>query len=181
MKPEIVFLSTDVGHKVAVRHFEVSSQFGSDAKGVCILASATGIAQYLYDDFASWLTTQGYHVVTFDYCGIGLSLDDHVKNLKSDGMSWANHDGAAVLNYAAASFPGLERIWIGHSIGGHLPCMIEDFSLIDRIITGGAGTGTWWLSPWPTRRVAWLFWCVVVSVSVPLMGYFPGKKTRHYV
>lgn len=176
MKPEIVFLPTEAGHKVAARHFEVSSKFESDAKGVCILACATGVAQYLYDDFATWLTAQGYQVVTFDYDGIGLSVDGHVKNSNSDKMSWANHDCPAVLNYVASSFPSLERIWIGHSVGGHLPGMMPDSSLIDRIITVGAGTGTWWQMSWPSRRFAWFLWYVIVPILVPLYGYFPGSK-----
>lgn len=176
MKPEIVFLPTAAGHQVAARHFEVSAQFGSDAKGVCIIACATGVAQYLYDDFAVWLTTQGYQAVTFDCDGMGLSVDGHAKNSKSDEMSWANHDCPAVLNYVATSFPGLERIWIGHSIGGHLPGMMPDSSLIDRIITVGAGTGTWWYNSWPTRRIAWFLWYVIVPISVSLLGYFPGSK-----
>lgn len=176
MKPEIVFLPTAAGHQVAARHFEVSAQFESDAKGVCIIACATGVAQYLYDDFAVWLTTQGYQAVTFDCDGMGLSVDGHAKNSKSDEMSWANHDCPAVLNYVATSFPGLERIWIGHSIGGHLPGMMPDSSLIDRIITVGAGTGTWWYNSWPTRRIAWFLWYVIVPISVSLLGYFPGSK-----
>jgi predicted alpha/beta hydrolase len=91
-------------------------------------------------------------------------------------MSWANHDCPTVLTYVAETFPSLERIWIGHSIGGHLPGMMPDTKLIDRIITVGAGTGTWWYNAWPTRRIAWLLWYVIVPVTVPIFGYFPGNK-----
>jgi predicted alpha/beta hydrolase len=173
MKPETLYLPTGAGHNVAARHFESASK---DAKGVCIISCATGVAQYLYDDFAVWLTKQGYQVVTFDYDGIGLSVEDHVKDSKSDKMSWANHDCPTVLTYVAETFPSLERIWIGHSIGGHLPGMMPDTKLIDRIITVGAGTGTWWYNAWPTRRIAWLLWYVIVPVTVPIFGYFPGDK-----
>lgn len=173
MKPEVQFLPTNAGHKVAIRHFESVEK---NAKGVCIIACATGVAQYLYDDFAHWLTQKGYQVITFDYDGIGLSVDGHVKNSKSDKMSWANHDCPTVLNYVTANFPGLERIWIGHSVGGHLPGMMADTQLIDRIITVGAGTGTWWYNAWPTRRIAWFLWYFIVPITVSLLGYFPGNK-----
>lgn len=174
-QPELIHLPTEPGHTVAARVFLSPQQA---TKGVCILAPATGVAQYLYDDFARWLNAQGYHAVTFDYDGIGLSVTGHVRDSQSDMLTWAEYDGPAVLRYAGERFAGDEIIWIGHSIGGHLLGMMPDTGNISRAITVGSGTGTWWLNSPPTRRVSWLLWGVIVPVTVPLAGYFPGKRLK---
>ena len=52
--PEIVEVPTRAGHAITARIFRTGV---SPVKGVCVIAPATGVAQYLYDDFAHWLTT----------------------------------------------------------------------------------------------------------------------------
>ncbi|GGK56997.1 alpha/beta hydrolase family protein [Amphritea balenae] len=167
-------LITKAGHSITARVFE---SIGEN-KGVVIIAPATGVAQYLYDDFAIWLTEQQFTAITFDYEGIGLSVNRHVKYSKSDKLSWATHDCAAVLDFAEQNYPDQKRTWIGHSVGGHMLGMMDNTDRIDQAITVAAGTGTWWFNAPPTRRIAWLFWYFIVPVAVPLYGYFPGKKLR---
>ena len=146
------------------------------AKGVCIIAPATGVAHYLYDDFARWLAGQGYVALSFDYEGMGDSVRGHLKHCKSDKLSWASNDCPAVLAYVKERFAGLERIWIGHSVGGHMIGFMGHNPDIDRIITVGSGVGTWWYNSAPTKRVAWFLWYFLVPAVVPVAGYFPGKK-----
>ncbi len=172
--PETWTLPTPMGHHITARCFY------SDAppKGVCVLAPATGVAQVLYDDLAKWLTQQGYHAVTFDYDGVGLSQEFGVKHSKSDVLSWGTNDSTTLLAAVKERFPTLELIWWGHSIGGHVLGFMEDTSAIDRVITIGVGTGTWWLNAKPTRRVAWALWYGVVPLVVPFAGYYPGRKLK---
>ncbi|MEC8907379.1 MAG: alpha/beta hydrolase, partial [Pseudomonadota bacterium] len=150
----------------------------SDVKGVCVIAPATGVAQYLYDDFAHWLTLQGFEVVTYDYDGIGLSIQSHVKHSRSDKLSWANNDSVALLEFVKARFPELPLTWIGHSVGTHMLGMMPSVKGIDRAISVGAGTGTWWMNAAPTKRVAWFLWYGLVPATVPLLGYFPGNRLK---
>lgn len=168
-------IPTQAGHVVTITVFNSQVAF---VKGVCIIASATGVAQHLYQDFAIWLTTQGYHAVTFDYDGIGLSIDGHVKQCKSDVLSWANNDCPAVLDAVEQQFPNHGCIWIGHSVGGHMLGMMPDTKQISRAITVAVGTGTWWYNSASTKRVSWLLWYFLVPLTVPLFGYFPGNKLR---
>lgn len=172
-------LPTKAGHSIVARVFPAQGQQNrGESKGVVIIAPATGVAQYLYDDFAHWLTEQNYTAITFDYDGIGLSAERHVKYSKSDKLSWAKYDCAAVIGFAEQSFPGQKRVWIGHSVGGHMLGMMESTDKIDLAITVAAGTGTWWFNAPPTRRIAWLLWYFIVPIIVPLYGYFPGSKLR---
>jgi predicted alpha/beta hydrolase len=158
-------LATSAGHSIVARSFEANSEH---SKGVCIIATATGVAQYLYDDFAHWLTDQGYTVITFDYDGIGLSIDRHVKYSKSDKLSWAKHDCPAVLNFVKENYPEQKITWIGHSVGAHMLGMMENTDAIDQAITVGAGTGTWWYNAAPTKRMVWFLWYFLVPLIVPL-------------
>jgi len=80
-------LETAAGHSIVSRVFSAQLMDQQLANGVCIIAPAAGVAQYLYDDFAYWLTAHGYNVVTFDYDGVGLSVDRHAQYSKSDIFS----------------------------------------------------------------------------------------------
>lgn len=175
MQPVTHSLPTKAGHSIVARVFHSAL---ATIKGVCTIAPATGVAQYLYDDFARWLNEQGYHVVTFDYDGIGLSLKGSIKQCKSDILSWANNDSVAVINFVEQQFPELEHIWIGHSVGIHVLGFMGHNPKIDRVISVAAGTGTWYYNAAPTRRVAWFLWYFLVPLTVPFCGYFPGDKLR---
>lgn len=174
MQPHTEQLTTEAGHSIVARTFTPAGE----VKAVVIIAPATGVAQYLYDDFAHWLSEQQYAAITFDYDGIGLSVDGHVRYSKSDKLSWAAHDCPAVLDFAEATFPDQRIIWLGHSVGGHMLGMMENTGRIERAITVAAGTGTWWLNAPPTRRVAWFLWYILVPLLVPVLGYFPGNRLR---
>lgn len=168
-------LTTPAGHDITARLF---GKHNSNPKAVCIIASATGVAQFLYTDFANWLAEQGYVAITFDYDGIGLSIDRHVKYSESDVLSWGTQDSQTIVNYVAHRYPQQKRIWIGHSVGGHMLGFMDDTSKIDAAITVASGTGTWWHNSIQTKRVAWFLWYFVVPITVPLFGYFPGDKLR---
>ena len=170
-------LTTAAGHTIMARSFSAAATEPA-SKGVCVIAPATGVAQYLYDDFAVWLTRQGYQVVTFDYDGIGLSVDRHVKYSRSDKLSWAKYDCPAVLDFVKQQYPQQPITWIGHSVGAHMLGFMDDTSAIDHAITVGAGTGTWWYNAPPTKRIAWFLWYFLVPATVPVMGYFPGDKLK---
>ena len=172
MKTQV--LQTAAGHTITAQVFLAKEE--AHSKGVCIIATATGVAQRLYEDFANWLTEHNYTAVTFDYDGIGLSIDRHVKFSKSDKISWAQNDCPAVLEYVKAEFSDQKITWIGHSVGAHMLGFMENTRDISKAITVGAGTGTWWYNAPPTKRVAWFLWYFLVPATVPLLGYFPGDK-----
>jgi predicted alpha/beta hydrolase len=177
MKTEI--LQTTAGHTITAQVFPAQVSSSQErSKGVCIIATATGVAQRLYEDFANWLTEHNYTAVTFDYDGIGLSIDRHVKFSKSDKISWAQNDCPAVLDYVKAEFPEQEITWIGHSVGAHMLGFMENTDDISKAITVGAGTGTWWYNAPPTKRIAWFLWYFLVPATAPILGYFPGDKLK---
>lgn len=173
--PQTHSITTCAGHNLTARLFLSECE---NVRGVCILAPATGVAQYLYDDFARWLAAKGFHALTFDYEGMGLSVNGHVKDSKSDKLSWGKYDCPAVLDFVKENFNNLKLIWIGHSVGGHMIGFMGHNPDIDQVITVGCGTGTWWHNSPPTKRIAWFLWYILVPTAVPIMGYFPGNRLK---
>ncbi len=163
-------LATSAGHTITVKTFQPEQP-----KAVVIVAGAVGVPQYHYEKFARWLSQLGYAAITFDYDGIGESVDGHVKNSRSDMMSWGRNDASAVLDHAAGQYPNLKINWVGHSVGGQLLGFLGNAHLIDKVVTVASGSGYWWHNSAPTKRIVWLLWFLIVPVVVPLAGYFPGR------
>lgn len=137
-----------------------------------------GVAQRYYTPFAQWLAAQGYLAVTFDYRGIGLSAPKSLRNFEVDIFGWARHDCAAVIDCVKTRHPDRSLYWVGHSLGGQLLGLIPNRDKIDRVVTVATGSGYWLENSWPTKRIVWWLWFVVVPIALKLVGYFPGKRLR---
>lgn len=142
-----------------------------------IVPSAMGVAQQFYTRFAQWLASQGYHVTTFDYRGIGLSAPSSLRGFPVDIFDWAE-DCAAVIDTVQAELPDVPLYWIGHSLGGQLLGLIPNRDRIDRVVTVATGSGYWLENAWRTRSMVWWLWFFVVPVALRVVGYFPGKRLR---
>ena len=143
-----------------------------------IVPCAMGVAQRFYSRFAEWLASQGFLAVTFDYRGIGLSAPRSLRDFEVDIFGWAQQDCAAVIDYVKARLPNAPLYWVGHSLGGQLLGLIPNRHHIERIMTVATGSGYWLENSWPTKRVVWWLWFVVVPIALRVVGYFPGKRIR---
>lgn len=143
-----------------------------------IVPCAMGVEQRFYSRFAEWLATQGYLAITFDYRGIGQSAPKSLRDLDVDIVGWAREDCAAVIDFAKATVPERPLFWIGHSLGGQLLGLIPNRDRIDRVMTVATGSGYWLENSWPTKRIVWWLWFVVVPLTLRVAGYFPGKRLR---
>jgi predicted alpha/beta hydrolase len=148
------------------------------ARAAVIVPCAMGVAQRYYSRFAQWLAEQGYFAITFDYRGVGSSAPVSLRGLDVDLFGWAQLDCAAVIDYAKKLVPDAPLFWIGHSLGGQLLGLIPNRDKIDRVMTVATGSGYWLQNSWPTKRVVWWLWFVVVPITLRLVGYFPGKRLR---
>lgn len=85
---------------------------------VLVVHPATATPAGFYAGFASFLAENRIAVVTYDYRGTGRSGSprDH----REVGMrDWIEQDVPAMTAWAAARFPGLPQLAVGHSVGGH--------------------------------------------------------------
>lgn len=148
------------------------------ARGVILIVPAMGVAQTYYSKFAAWLATQGFHVFTFDYRGVGGSRRGSLRHLKADVFDWARLDVAAMVDVAADHAPSLPLYWIGHSLGGQIFALVPNHARVARLVTVACGSGYWRENTLKLKRTVWWMWYVAAPLSLKLCGYFPGKRLR---
>jgi len=145
-------------------------------RAVLIIASATGVKQSFYTKFATYISSQGISVITFDYQGIGRSLKQNIKQHKNNAQEWGSVDLENVLMYALVNHPDSPKYLLGHSIGGQLIGLAPSSLVMDRIILVAAQTGYWKYWSGIERVKMWLNWYVVFPFFVRLFGYLPSKS-----
>src|SRR5690606_41555285 len=89
-------------------------------RAAVIIPSAMGVAQKYYAQFAQWLASQGYHVTTFDYRGIGLSAPPSLRGFPVNIFDCARQDCAALIDLVKSQWPRLPPHRGGSSLGAQL-------------------------------------------------------------
>lgn len=157
------------------------------AKAGLLIAPAMGVEQRFYADFAHWMAAQGWLVLSFDYRGMGASrppaMQRSLRGLDADIRIWAELDAAAALDELSRRLGGApegERPihWLGHSLGGQILGLLPNRERVSRAVTIGTGSGYWRENTASLRRYVWWLWFVVVPLTLPLFGYFPGRRLR---
>ena len=88
-----------------------------------VLQILHGIAEhvYRYDDFANFLTSQGYAVVADDHMGHGGSIgDEGVRGYFHGGWFAAVDDSMKLMKNTMAEYPDVPYILFGHSMGSFM-------------------------------------------------------------
>lgn len=142
---------------------------------IVVMAPAMAVPQSYYRDYCLWLAARGYHVLSFDYFGIGDSHGAHLPHVDSTISDWARYDAQAVLNYALDHFE-VPVVWFAHSIGGQLFGMLERHDEVERMVTVATGTGYWRDTKLNLKYKSWALWRAVVPWLLPMVGYFPGER-----
>jgi len=160
------------GHAIVARIFEPPGA----PSGAVLMAPAMGVSQNYYAPLAAWLAGQGFITATFDYRGTGLSRRGGLRGFEASVVDWARLDCAAMVEVLAARAPRL--YWLGHSLGGQILAFVPNQARVAKMITIATGSGYWRENAEPLRRNVWWFWFVIVPLTLPLFGYFPGKPLR---
>jgi len=157
------------------------------ARAGVVISPAMGVPQSYYDEFAAWLSAQGFAVLSFDYRGMGRSRPDayrdSLRGFEADVVTWAERDAASALDYLAESLDehgeGARPVhWIGHSLGGQIVGLLPDRSRLGRVVTVGCGSGYWRENSPQLKRIAWALWYFIAPVTMAVAGYFPGRRLR---
>jgi predicted alpha/beta hydrolase len=172
--PDDALLPTPAGHSIAACFFSPAGP----PRGAALIVPAMGVPQTFYAPLAEWLAAQGFLVATFDYQGIGRSLQGKLRDVKTTVLDWASTDCAAALDALAARAPGLPLFWIGHSLGGQILPFVPNAGRLTKVVTVAAGSGYWRQNSPGLRWRVWWLWYIVVPIVVPLLGYFPGRALR---
>lgn len=147
-------------------------------RAVVLIVPAMGVTQQYYAPLAAWLAEQGMVAATFDYRGMGLSRRGGLRGFQADILDWARLDCAAMLDTLGARYPEQPLFWLGHSLGGQILGLVPNHRRLAGAVTVAAGSGYWRENAAPLRWIVWWLWYVVVPVTLPLCGYFPGRRLR---
>lgn len=161
-------LTTQDGYRLAATCYEPEHAGGPSV----LINSATGAPRQYYRPFAEHLAAQGCTVLTYDYRGIGDSIDPAFALSELRLRDWALQDLQAALAWLKQRAPEQRLIGLGHSIGGQLMGIAPDNHLFDAILTVASQIGYW--RNWPTR-LGRLRMGFVTGLALPTVVHGFGK------
>ena len=107
-----------------------------------VLQIVHGIAEFSerYDEFAQYLTEEGYLVVSEDHMGHGQSVGDGPQGYFTGGWFAAVEDTYRLLQDTRQEFPGIPYVLFGHSMGSFMArtilCKYPDSGISAAILCG---------------------------------------------
>lgn len=168
--PETLTITTADGYKISAMLYRASPQ----AKAQLIVAGATGVPQKFYQAFAEFAAARGYHTLTLDYRGIGLSKPQSLKGFEMSYLDWAQQDLAAAVSWMLSH--DLPLFMVGHSYGGHAFGLLPNHNKIKAFYTFGTGAGWHGWMPRGERLKVLLMWRVIGPLLVKWKGYLAWSK-----
>ncbi len=164
---------TQKGHSIAAHLFIPE---GIILGETILVVSANGVKQSFYEPIATYFSQQGYHVVTFDYTGIGKSLSRPLKEETTTAYEWANNDLEAMIQWALKRDHSSKIHLMGHSIGGQIIGLAPSSNKASSILIIASQSGYWGFWPGLSRYRYWVNWTVLFPVLLGVFRYLPSKK-----
>ena len=161
-------LTATDGYPLSAKHFTPADP----ARGVVVMAGATGVAQRYYRRFAEALTTQGLEVLTLDFRGIGDSKPASLRGFECGYRHWAERDLPALVDFALARGP---TVVVGHSFGGHAFGQLPDPNRTLGLFTVATGAAWSGYMPLGERLKVETMWTLLGPVATTTTGYLPGR------
>lgn len=143
----------------------------SAVKAGVMISPATGIKKEFYNSFATHLAEQGYGVITFDNRGIGESLKGQLKDCPATIRDWGYLDMPAVLQALQIRFADTSYHLVGHSAGGQLPGLMDNYEDITSIFNVACSSGQLDNMRFTYRLQAKFFMNAFAPLNNALFGY----------
>lgn len=146
------------------------------AKGLVCINSAGGVHQNFYHQYATFLSKNHFHALTWDTRGIGYSRPKRLRGFQATFEDWAEKDFRGVIEFLQQKNTPIHVV--GHSIGGVYAAMLEQ-QLPIRSMIAVASQGAYYKDWHHSIRTKLYFqWHVLMPLLTKIFGYFPGKKLR---
>lgn len=166
-----IFIKTKDGLEIGARSYAPENRHGP----VLIIAPSAKVSQNYYFEMSCYFQKEGYHVLTFDYRGVGDSAPVILRGFNAKLDQWAMQDTDAVIRHAKNHFPVSEIIFIGHGIGGEIVGLAPASQYIHRLVLVNSGLSCSRLRQWKDKL--WIgFMKIFVRSASWLFGYFPGQR-----
>lgn len=176
VKETLISVKTLDGFPLVGTLFEADPYLNAETKRkpVVLIASATAVVRQVYHRFALFLAEQGLSSVTFDYRGIGQSLNNRsLSALKHCRLSDWITDVETMVDWIHVTFPERPIVYVGNSVGGHLVALLRNRNLLARVLLVATANAYWRHSriPWQSQ----ILFHLLPPLLCPLLGYFPSK------
>lgn len=146
-------------------------------RAVVLLHPATAVTQGYYQAFATYLHGLGLHVLTYDYRGTGRSRSGDLRDCAVSMADWMEEDVGAVTRWAAARFPGLPLLAVGHSVGGHAIALSSATPQLRAAVIIAAHAGvTRTITGTLERLRVWAVMRLLAPLLCRVFGYMPGRR-----
>lgn len=145
------------------------------SKAAIVLHGATGVPQRFYRHFASWLASEGYTCLTYDYRDFGASANGHPKTSRATMSDWGIDDQSAAQRALEELCPNAPLWVIGHSLGGFMLPFQKDADRINRLIAVASGPVHLSDTVWRDWLQIAFFWSRPVLLLARSLGYLPGR------
>ncbi len=162
-------ISAKDGFLLAANFFQANT----NVKGIVIIGSATAANKDYYNDFARFLNEWGYHVISFDYRGVGDSFDNNFKSFNHKMTDWGSKDLSAVIDWAGDNYPTSPIFLVGHSVLGQVFPLAANNKKVKAayfVASQMAFYGHW---SGISKLSVMLFWFVVIPFTTRFFGYLP--------
>ena len=118
---------------------------------VVLINSATAVPRKIYRGFASYLASQGFAALTYDYRGIGGSRPASLKGFEARMRDWAALDVAGAIDHVRGVWPAAPLCVVGHSFGGQTLGLVPNNTEVTRALFVAAQAGYWRLFHSPEK------------------------------
>jgi predicted alpha/beta hydrolase len=167
----VQLVSTD-GFPLAATHWSN----GDAARGVVLIAPATGAPHRFYRHFAGALVGAGFEVLSWDWRGMAASASaEGMRDPRLTMRAWGERDLTAAIAWADHQAAGRRVMIIGHSFGGQAIGLAQNAARLERAVLIGAQHGYVGLWPWRLQPALRLLWRVVMPAAAALLGRFPSS------
>lgn len=170
---ETLEISCKDGYALSGRFY--ATALSKQKKYPVLICPATGITQHFYQDFAQWLTTQGYDVLSFDFRGIGRSLHGPLKDSQASIVNWGQLDIPAAIDALLCKSQADQVLLLGHSAGGQLLGITPNHQKVAKLIAVSGSTGHIKGLTGKTKILAPIMFKLIFPLARITAGYGPTQ------
>ena len=110
--------------------------------GTILIGPVSGIKKEFYANFAQYFAENNYAVLIFDNEGIGKSLTKPISKVKASLESWGRSDMKVMVDYLSERFPQQKMHLIGHSAGGQLFGLMDNYDRLTSVFNFACSSGS---------------------------------------
>ncbi len=165
---ETFWMACKDGYQLAAHFYPAQSKQLANPVLIC---PATGITKNFYHSFASWLSEQGYDVLSFDFRGIGDSLHGPLKQSGATINDWGTLDIPCAIDTLLGKTQAQQVTLLGHSAGGQLLGIVPNFHKVAKVVAVAGSTGHVKGLKGKTKFLAPVMFNVIFPISSALKGY----------